>query len=123
MRDTLNPILLDDIDDCNEWLTGRLDDFNMDDDLVFDDEPLTWDQVATAARVYEPNHHTRSKTGGNTSSSRNPNPYTSKSNRLRLIDENTGLEDTDEEEMDRGDLSKEEEDDELLLDDEDFPFE
>ena len=59
MRDTLNPILLDDIDDCNEWLTGRLDDFNMDDDLVFDDEPLTWDQVATAVGVYEPTHHTR----------------------------------------------------------------
>ena len=123
MRDTLNPILLDDIDDCNEWLTGRFDDFNMDDDLVFDDEPLTWDQVATAAGVYEPTHHTRSKTGGNASSSRNPS--TSKANHLRLIDENDELEDSDEEEIDHvaGGLSNEEEEDELLVDDDEFSFE
>ncbi|XP_059654196.1 uncharacterized protein LOC132300907 [Cornus florida] len=38
MRDTLDPILLDDIDESNEWLTGRMDDSDAEHDLVYEDD-------------------------------------------------------------------------------------
>ncbi|XP_059658690.1 uncharacterized protein LOC132305021 [Cornus florida] len=50
MRDTLDPILLDDINESNEWLTGRInDDSDTEDDLVFEDDSLTWGYVASVA--------------------------------------------------------------------------
>ena len=43
------------IDDSNEWLTGRVEEDELDefakDDLVFDDDILTWGSVARASRV------------------------------------------------------------------------
>ena len=57
MRDTIDPISLIEIDDCNEWLTGKL---NEDDDTVFsDDEELTWNTIARAAGVGEPSYQLR----------------------------------------------------------------
>ncbi|XP_057976840.1 uncharacterized protein LOC131163990 [Malania oleifera] len=59
-RDTFDPILLKDIDDSDEWLIGRMDgDSNEDDELVFEDDNLTWDSVARAAGLNNPPHHTR----------------------------------------------------------------
>ncbi|XP_028096366.1 uncharacterized protein LOC114296273 [Camellia sinensis] len=47
-RDTIDPIALTDIDESNEWLVGR-----MEKELVFEDDTLTWDDVARAAGVEE----------------------------------------------------------------------
>ena len=46
-RDTIDPIILKEIDESNEWLMGRMDDedshdhADAQDDLVFDDDDLT----------------------------------------------------------------------------------
>ncbi|XP_059670861.1 uncharacterized protein LOC132316396 [Cornus florida] len=53
MRDNLDPILLDDIDESNEWLTGRMDDSDAEHDLVFEDDSLTWGDVASVASIGE----------------------------------------------------------------------
>ncbi|XP_057964619.1 uncharacterized protein LOC131155470 [Malania oleifera] len=69
-RDTIDPILLKDIDDSNEWLIGRMDgDSDEDDELVFEDDNLTWDSVARAAGLNNPPHHTRSRISTNMPSS------------------------------------------------------
>nr|GLL27494.1 uncharacterized protein LOC109152037 [Ipomoea trifida] len=45
MRDTIDPISLDQIDFANEWLTGIPEDAN--DELVFEDgDGLTWGEIA-----------------------------------------------------------------------------
>ncbi|KAK0583740.1 hypothetical protein LWI29_002363 [Acer saccharum] len=51
MRDTIDPIYLNDIDDNNEWLIRRFDDENeRDNELVFtEDDGLTWNVVYIAA--------------------------------------------------------------------------
>ena len=91
MRDTIDPIYLNNIDDSNEWLTGRLDDENdVDDELVFTEEDgLTWNVVSTATGVGEPSYRTRKNVtvrGGSSSKA----PRSS----LRLVEE----EDSEEEE-------------------------
>lgn len=45
-RDLIDPIRLDNIDDSNEWLVGCPED--QDDELVYEDDDLTWGSVATA---------------------------------------------------------------------------
>nr|XP_025884614.1 uncharacterized protein LOC112940594 [Solanum lycopersicum] len=45
-RDLIDPIHLDNIDDSNEWLVGCPED--QDDELVYEDDDLTWCSVATA---------------------------------------------------------------------------
>ncbi|RVW19250.1 hypothetical protein CK203_095877 [Vitis vinifera] len=56
-RSTIDPISLKDIDDSNEWLIGRMEDEDShggaQDDFVFDDDNLTWSDVARAARAEE----------------------------------------------------------------------
>jgi len=52
IRDEIDPILLNDIDECNEWLMEEVDDDNDNEnrgnELVFDDDPtLNW------ATIYE----------------------------------------------------------------------
>ncbi|RVW58026.1 hypothetical protein CK203_114209 [Vitis vinifera] len=51
-RNTIDPISLKDIDDSNEWLIGRMEDEDShggaQDDFVFDDDNLTWGDVAGA---------------------------------------------------------------------------
>ena len=44
-RDLIDPIRLDNIDDSNEWLVGCPED--QDDELVYEDDDLTWGSVAT----------------------------------------------------------------------------
>nr|KAJ0226532.1 hypothetical protein LSAT_V11C100002810 [Lactuca sativa] len=53
-----DPILLQEIDESNEWLMGKLEDEN-DDDIVFVVEDLTWRDVAHASGAYEPSYLTR----------------------------------------------------------------
>ncbi|RDX89127.1 hypothetical protein CR513_29184, partial [Mucuna pruriens] len=47
-RDLINPIVLNDIDDNNEWIVGELDvdGEDVENELVFDDDNLTWRDVA-----------------------------------------------------------------------------
>ncbi|XP_042050632.1 uncharacterized protein LOC121796008 [Salvia splendens] len=65
--DEFDPIILDDIDECNEWLVGELDDDDDDDidggnHLVHDDDDtLDWNMVYKASGVGEPRTYTRSK--------------------------------------------------------------
>ncbi|XP_027341597.1 uncharacterized protein LOC113854653 [Abrus precatorius] len=64
-RDVINPIFLDHIDDCNEWLIGEMGGENTklaEDELVFDDDNLTWGVVAKANGADEPIAYTRQQT-------------------------------------------------------------
>ncbi|ESQ30597.1 hypothetical protein EUTSA_v10012300mg [Eutrema salsugineum] len=59
-RDTIDPILLDDIDESNEWLLGRMDGHDDDyNDLVLNDGDLMWEMVSNASGAYEPSYMTR----------------------------------------------------------------
>ena len=53
------------IDDSNEWLTGRVGEDELDefakDDLAFDDDILTWGSVARAFRVEKERFNLRSR--------------------------------------------------------------
>lgn len=60
----MNPIELNDIDESNEWLMGRMDGSysnDEDDDLVFEDDDLTWKHVSQATGAEEPIHLTRAE--------------------------------------------------------------
>ncbi|CDY35521.1 BnaA01g23910D [Brassica napus] len=61
---TTDPIILDEIDESNEWLIGRMDgDSSDNDDMVWEDDDLPWN-VESAE---EPNYSTRGATGTSTS--------------------------------------------------------
>ena len=68
-RDTIDPIFLKDIDDNNEWLIGRMEDGDSyggaQDDFVFDDDNLTWGDVARATGVEEARLDTRTRASSN----------------------------------------------------------
>lgn len=57
-RDTIDPVVLRDIDDSNEWLVGEMGE-DAEDDLVFEDDTLTWKDVANASGAGEPLTYTR----------------------------------------------------------------
>nr|CAD1822893.1 unnamed protein product [Ananas comosus var. bracteatus] len=62
LRDTIDPIVLNDVDDSNEWLPGVMDSDGEGDNekaLAWEDDTLTWVDVARAAGVNEHSHHTR----------------------------------------------------------------
>ena len=95
-RDTNDLIILKEIDESNEWLIGRMDDedshdhVDAQDDLVFDDDDLTWGDVARVSEPEEPRFDTRARAsssrlpssrGNDTTSSSRPMPS------LSLIDE------------------------------------
>ncbi|XP_042441149.1 uncharacterized protein LOC122026469 [Zingiber officinale] len=63
MRDKIDPITLSEIDDSNEWLLGKLDDSDKDDDndFVFEGEDLRWSDVAQASGVGESAYDFRSR--------------------------------------------------------------
>ncbi|KAL5187367.1 Serine hydroxymethyltransferase 7 [Glycine soja] len=65
VRDEIDPISLNDIDVCNEWLVGEMDqddDNDAGNDLVFkDDDALNWATVYQASGVGECRMHTRQK--------------------------------------------------------------
>ena len=67
LRDTIDPISLKDVDDSNEWLIGRVEEDEVkefvEDDLVFNDDILTWGNVAKAFRVEEERFNFRSRMG------------------------------------------------------------
>ncbi|XP_057769513.1 uncharacterized protein LOC130989561 [Salvia miltiorrhiza] len=60
-KDTIDPILLEEIDDSNEWLLGHMDEdsSNEDNDLVFGDDNLTWSAVSKASGANDPIYSTR----------------------------------------------------------------
>lgn len=60
--DSSDPILLEEIDESNEWLMGRMEGNSDSDDLddnVFENENLTWSAVSEATGAEEPNYTTR----------------------------------------------------------------
>ncbi|KAL0342969.1 UNVERIFIED_CONTAM: hypothetical protein Sangu_1184300 [Sesamum angustifolium] len=61
-RDTIDPILLDKIDESNKWLLGRLT-LNSDKEnaTVFEDDDFTWGDVARVAGVDEDAYSLRSQ--------------------------------------------------------------
>ena len=66
-RDTIDPITLKEIDESNEWLIGIMDDEDSHDhvdaqnDLVFNDDDLTWGDVARASEAEKPRFDTRAR--------------------------------------------------------------
>ena len=62
---TIDPISLKDIDDSNEWLIGKMEDEDShgdaQDDFVFDDDNLTWGDVARATGAEEARFDTRAR--------------------------------------------------------------
>lgn len=61
-RDEFDPISLDGIDECNEWLIGKMDDGDdLGKDYVFDGETLEWQTVFEASGLEEPTKLTRSR--------------------------------------------------------------
>jgi hypothetical protein len=64
MRDEIDPISLNDIDDANEWLVGGL----TDDDRVFWRFRFNLSEVSRAAGVDEPSYSSRSRDVGSSHS-------------------------------------------------------
>jgi hypothetical protein len=67
LRNIIDPISLQDIDDCNEWLVGMMganieNNIVQDDELVLDGDTLTWGDVARATGAGEPRTNTRQQT-------------------------------------------------------------
>ena len=93
IRDTIDPISLSNIDESNEWLRGSLDgESDGDEELVFEDDTLTWGAVARASGVGENSKQTRATTSRVRSKG-----STSTSNTIHLIDEEeAGSEETEE---------------------------
>ncbi|KAD3067150.1 hypothetical protein E3N88_35030 [Mikania micrantha] len=60
---TADPIMLEDIDDSNEWLMGRMEDDDSDDELVFTGEDLSWRDVSEASGAHEPFYASMAGTG------------------------------------------------------------
>ena len=64
-HDTIDPISLKDINDNNEWLIGRIENGDShggaQDDFVFDDDNLTWDDVPRSPRAEEAKFTPRAK--------------------------------------------------------------
>ncbi|XP_042018204.1 uncharacterized protein LOC121765969 [Salvia splendens] len=140
--DEFDPIILDDIDECNEWLVGELDDDDDDIDggnhLVHDDDDtLDWNMVYKASGVGEPRTYTRSKKRKESSTSSSSClrvskkkepiiPRKGKRKRLALVDEELEREEfedsvsgdqEDEDEMDADDSDDDELEDYVEFDD------
>ena len=69
-RNTIDPISLKDIDDSNEWLIGRMEDEDShggaQDNFAFDDDNLTWGDVARATGVEEARFDARARASSST---------------------------------------------------------
>ncbi|KAE8734614.1 hypothetical protein F3Y22_tig00000738pilonHSYRG00067 [Hibiscus syriacus] len=98
---TSDPIALDDIDESNEWLMGRMENDEDEEDLVFLDDDLTWDAVGRASGANEPSHFTRgSRRGGDDGVGPSRND---KGKRPALVDEDKMEEDIGVTDDDEGD--------------------
>ncbi|KAJ9561947.1 hypothetical protein OSB04_007107 [Centaurea solstitialis] len=110
-RDVIDPISLNNIDDSNEWLVGRMyEDEQEDEDY---DNDLTWKDVGIASGAYEREHNTRRKNVTASSSGKKKGKVAARST-PRLIDEDEEdkvviIEKSDTEEEDIGDDETEEE--------------
>ena len=120
-----DPILLKDIDESNEWLLERMEGDSDEDDLVFEDDTLTWAAVAQACGANEPCYGTRSRGSKSTTTSKTStndkgkaSASTCKSSQaqIQLIDEDgeEEYEEDEEEEEEEEDIRNE---DEVLGDD------
>ena len=122
LRDTIDPIVLTSIDESNEWLMGEMDDAG--DDLVFDDDDLTWRDVGSASGATTTDvmtytrHQTRQR--GASSSSRAITRFTTRpTTTLPEIEEDED-DIVEEEEEYNSDDGNEDDDDALMnIDDED----
>ncbi|XP_059629981.1 uncharacterized protein LOC132272936 [Cornus florida] len=113
MRDRIDPILLNDIDDSNEWLVGVMDeDVDAENELVFEDNSLTWGAVARATGVGDSSHNLRSRSAPRATKKTTP----SCSSSLRIIDDDeANSEETEEEEDAEGYKSFDGDDNETML--------
>ena len=72
-HNTNDPISLKGMDNSNEWLIGRMEDEDSQggaqDDFVFDDDNLTWGDVARATGAEEAKFDTRARARARASSS------------------------------------------------------
>lgn len=102
MQDKINPITLSEIDDSNEWLLGKLDDSDKDDDndFVYEGEDLCWSDLARASGVGESEYCFRSR---NVSTSKGASSFASAKRKQSLA--RTSL--VDEEEINLDDETKE----------------
>ncbi|XP_028078321.1 uncharacterized protein LOC114280191 [Camellia sinensis] len=120
MRNTLDPISLQNIDESNEWLLGRMDgESDEDNEPVFDDDDgLTWATVARASGVEESSYASRA-----TRSRSKAQPRISKLStltRLQLIDEEeAGSDDIEKEDVEGYKSTDEEEDVAIDVEDDD----
>ncbi|KAL6578942.1 hypothetical protein OROMI_009158 [Orobanche minor] len=93
LRNVIDPILLNEIDDSKEWLIGKVDGESdeEDDDFVFSKEDgLTYRDVAKASGAGEPRYNSRSNTSRGNKKGKNTIESSSKG---RLIDESEDEED------------------------------
>ncbi|KAK1376692.1 hypothetical protein POM88_032936 [Heracleum sosnowskyi] len=127
LRDKIDPISLNEIDESNEWLVGSFDGEgeNNENDYVFSEaDGLTYKDVANASGAEEPYYSTRRSSRASAGSSKVQGKHASSgsSSKKRLIDEVIYEKDDDEEEEvdfveDPNHIS--EEDDFVNLDDDD----
>lgn len=123
LRDKIDPILLNDIDESNEWLVGSFDGEgdNNENDYVFSEaDGLTYKDVANASGAEEPYYPTRRSSRASEGSSKVQGKHASSgsSSKKRLIDEVIYEDDDEEEEVDFVE-DLDEEDDFANLDDDD----
>ncbi|XP_050940902.1 uncharacterized protein LOC127149443 [Cucumis melo] len=96
LRDIADPISLRDIDDSNEWLIGRLDDDSEEEDeLVFDDDTLTWGDVSRAVGAKEPTFYSKARASGATNVSCSSSSTTQPTPKQINLDDSDQEEDTD----------------------------
>ncbi|WJX54375.1 hypothetical protein P8452_40264 [Trifolium repens] len=65
IRDKIDPMVLNEVNYHTEWFLGEMgmgEDGEPEEELVFENDDLTWDQVANASGVNEPLIYTRSST-------------------------------------------------------------
>ncbi|XP_022147661.1 uncharacterized protein LOC111016530 [Momordica charantia] len=124
LQDQLDPITLDHIDESNEWLIGTLEeeDGQEENELVFDDDDLTWGDVAEASGVREPIRQTRTYTRSKGKSPATPAPTTSrvrKSVQVVVSDDDDDTEEEEEELLEKGDCEDVQDEENLDLDEDD----
>ncbi|XP_021854344.2 uncharacterized protein [Spinacia oleracea] len=130
-KDTIDPVLLREIDENNEWLLGRMEENSSDDegDLVFEGDDLTWASVSRAAGANDPIYGTRGATRvareSMPSSSRvdkGKGPATTStskfSRRVEIVDDDE--EDEEEDIGEDGDYLDDEDEYDAIDDDEDY---
>ncbi|CAH1452891.1 unnamed protein product [Lactuca virosa] len=82
-------LILQEIDESNEWLMGRMED-ESDDEAVFVGEDLTWRDVAHDSGAYEPSYRTRAsrvQNDGTVTSGVNKGKTTVQPSHRHLVDE------------------------------------